>query len=408
MSRIKRSSLKSIAYLMEKFPLVAILGARQVGKTTLLKELRPKTPFFDLERSEDFARIERGPDFFLQQFEGCLVIDEAQMMPALFNALRVRIDQRRDQMGQFLISGSSSPELLSHITESLAGRVAIFELPPFGLHESWERPPSALPLKLLEKKLELPQSPTFSKEQIEESFLYGGHPDAFLNRMDKKFFMNWMENYRLTYLRRDIRSLFPSLNLSAYQKFLTMLAESGGQLLNYSEYARSLDVSQPTVKSYFQIADGSFFWRTLPSYEKNVKKRVSKMPKGHIVDSGINHFLLQLTDRERLYSSRRVGWLWQSFVTDQLLRMFKDHLIPVKGFHYRTHNGDEIDLIIQGPFDPLPVEIKLGTSISTKQLKVLEKFMDEHNLPWGLVINNARKACWLKDRIAQIPLEWWG
>ena len=407
MSKIERSCLKSIRYLMEKFPVVAILGSRQVGKTTLLKELRPKAPFFDLERAEDFSRVERDPEFFLEQFEECLVIDEAQMMPELFNALRVRVDKRRDRSGQFLISSSSSPELLKNINESLAGRVAFFELPPFGIHESWQFSPSALPLAIVSKILEIPQNPTFSKKQIEQSFLYGGYPEAFLNREDKVFFINWMENYRITYLRRDIRSLFPSINLLAYQKFLTMLAESSGESINYSVFARSLDVSQPTAKSYFQVVEGSFLWRNLLSYEKNVKKRVSKMPKGHLVDSGINNFLLQLTDRDRLYSSRNVGLLWQSFVIDQLLRMFKDHLIPVTGYHYRTHNGNEIDLIIKGHFDPLPIEIKLGTSLSTKQLKTLDRFVCEHNLPFGIIINNAKKACWLNDRIAQIPLEYW-
>ncbi len=392
---------------MQKFPAVAILGARQVGKTTLLRELLPKAPFFDLERSEDFSRITRSPEFFLEQFEESIVIDEAQIVPELFNALRVRIDQRREQKGQFLISGSSSPELLKNITESLAGRVAIFELPPLGLHESWQFPPSPLPLKMASKEFELPQNPTFSREQIEQSFLFGGYPEPFLGRKDQKFFINWMENYHSTYLKRDIRSLFPGIKLPTYQKFLSMLADSSGNLLNTSVFARSLDISAPTVKSYFQIAEGSFFWRNLASYEKNVQRRVSKMPKGYIADSGINNFLLQLADRERLYSSRNVGMLWQSFVTEQLLRMFKDHLIPVSGFHYRTHNGSEIDLILEAPFGIIPVEIKLGTSISAKQLKTLERFIREHGLSLGLVINNAHKACWLSDHIAQIPLEYW-
>ena len=407
MSKIKRSCVKSIGYLLKKFPVVAILGARQVGKTTLLKELRPQAPFFDLERPEDFDRIERDPTFFLEQFDECLVIDEAQMMPKLFHALRVRVDQKRDEKGQFLISGSSSPELLQNISESLAGRIAFFELLPFGIHESWQCASNCLPLNIGSKKIELPQSPTCSRKQIEQSFLYGGYPDAFLNREDKTFFINWMNNYQMSYLNRDIRSLFPSLNLQAYQRFLSMLADSGGEQLNYSIFARALDVSQPTVKSYFQIAQGSFLWRGLPSYEKNIKKRVSKMPKGHLVDSGINNFLLQLNNRERLYSSKRIGLLWQSFVTDQLLRMFKDHLIPVTGYYYRTHNGDEIDLIVEGPFDPLPVEIKLGTSVSSRQLKILDRFIREHKLPLGIVINNARKACWISEKIAQIPLEYW-
>lgn len=407
MSKVERGCVKSIRYLLEKFPVVAILGARQVGKTTLLKQLRPRAPFFDLERAADFERIHRDPAFFLAQFEECLVIDEAPLMPELFEALRVRVDQRRKSNGRFLISGSSSPELLSNISESLAGRVALFELPPFGIHESWGCSPGAFLQNLTEKRWKLPKTPTLSREKIEESFLYGGYPDAFLGREDATFFINWMENYQTTYLRRDIRSLFPSLNLLAYQKFLSMLAGSSGELINYSVFARSLAVSQPTAKSYFQIAEGTFFWRTMASYGKNVKKRVSKMPKGYLADSGINNYLLQITDMERLYSSRVVGNLWQSFVTEQLLRMFKTQLIPVSAFHYCGHNGEEIDLIIEGPFDPLPVEIKLGKSVSSKQLKTLNKFITEHDLPLGLVINNADEACWLSERVAQVPLEYW-
>lgn len=401
---LPRSCEKSIYSLLKKFPCVAIIGARQVGKTTLLKRLRPKSDFFDLEKTQDFQRIQADPDFFLSQFDKCIVIDESQNLPSLFPALRVKIDQNRKRNGQFLISGSRSPSLLKSITESLAGRIAIFELTPFSIYESWRQPLSDLPKRLKQSYFKLPSKPRFSVQQIHKSFLHGGYPDAFLARNDQTFFKNWMNNYMMTYLKRDIRNLFPSLNILAYQRFLSMLADTSGDAINYSQFARSLSVSQPTVRSYFQIAEGAFFWRMLLSFKKNVQKRITSMPKGYVIDSGLNHFLLNIHTKEQLYSSRKVGFLWQAFVTEQIIRIFKDQYIPHQVYHYQTHNGGEIDLLMEGDFGLLPIEIKLGTSASIKGLKSLSQFLQEHKIKYGLLINNAQKPCWLTPQIAQIPI----
>ena len=152
MAHIERKAVKSINYLLANFPCVAILGPRQAGKTTLLRQLRPTAPFFDLEREADFSRIKADPAFFLSQYKDSIVLDEAQILPELFPALRVAIDEHRSENGRFLISGSSSPELMAGISESLAGRVAIFELSTLSLEEAWEKDDHGLYELLRENK----------------------------------------------------------------------------------------------------------------------------------------------------------------------------------------------------------------------------------------------------------------
>ena len=406
MSYLKRTSQQSINYLLKHFPCVAIVGPRQVGKSTLLKKLRPSAPFFDLEFKEHYKRVSADPDFFLSQYDEPIVLDEAQEVPDLFPALRVAIDQKRKENGRFLISGSSSPELLKNITESLAGRVATFELAPLNIFESWEIPLSDLPSRLQEKKLELPKKTRLTDKQIEKSFLLGGYPEAFCKgRKNFQFWIQWMNQYYSHYINRDIRKLFPKLNFPAFQKFSEMLSYTSGEQVNYSRFAQSLDVSVPTIKSYLQLSEGSFFWRRIRSFHHKVNQRITKMPKGHLIDNGLAHFLSHITIREALYNHPRVGQNWEAFVVEQIIRIFKDSLEPLKTSYYRTHNGTEIDLIVEGSFGMIPIEIKLGKTISASQVRNLTQFVKERKLLYGLLINNASESCWINPYIAQIPLK---
>ena len=260
MSYLKRSCEKSISYLLRNFPCVAVIGSRQVGKSTLLKKMKPSAPFFDLELRESYNRINSDPDFFLSQYDIPIVIDEAQETPKLFPALRIAIDRKRKKNGQFLISGSSSPELLKNMTESLAGRMAVFELSPLNIFESWQVPISDFPNRAKSQKLELPRKPKFTHQQIEKSFLLGGYPEPFCKgKKNMKFWKQWMSQYYSHYINRDIRKLFPKLNFLTFQKFSEMLSHCNGEQINYSRFAQSLDTSVPTIKSYLQIVEGAFF-----------------------------------------------------------------------------------------------------------------------------------------------------
>jgi hypothetical protein len=212
-----------------------------------------------------------------------------------------------------------------------------------------------------------------------------------------------MENYFETYIKRDVRELFPGIQVSTYQRFIQLLASSSGQILNASNFARSIDVSQPTIKSYLKIAEGTFLWRNLESFDRNITKRVSKMPKGHLRDSGLLNYFFKNRDSSNLAKHPQIGNIWESFIIEQLLSGFAQRLIPVKSFYYRTHNHAEIDLILDGDFGILPVEIKFGTTTEPKRLNAIEIFVKEHHLPYGLVVNNGERIEWLKPGILQIP-----
>ena len=275
-----RNIQKHILELLDNFPAVVVLGARQVGKSTLLKSLLPDAISFDLERRSDFQRVSDDPELIFREADGPYVFDEAQLAPSLFNALRVEIDRDRERKGRFLLSGSSSPQLLNHVTETLAGRCAIVELGTFSWNEGLDKPASAFytSLSSLEQLKTLPSLNNYA--ELLAQCLSGGYPEPFLNRGNELFFDQWMESYIQSYIERDIRRLFPTLNLDAYQRFTKMLCFASGDIINLSNFSRSLGVSQPTVKKYIEIMEGTFMWRTLRSYEKSQSKSVVKMSKG--------------------------------------------------------------------------------------------------------------------------------
>jgi predicted AAA+ superfamily ATPase len=402
MSGLRRNITESINYLLNNFPCVVILGARQVGKSTLLKQILPNASFFDLERDADFQRINNDPELLLQETNRPTIFDEAQISASLFKALRVEIDKNRDQAGQFLLSGSSSPQLLKHISETLAGRVAIVELDPFQWQEGLKKNYPDLITALSETDFKSLQ-PNFNKRELLELCLYGGYPEPFLKRHDSKFFRLWMENYIKTYIERDIRALFPNLQLDVYKRFVQMLAYASGEIINNSNFARSLDVSQPTIKNYLDIIEGTFLWRKIPSYQKNLTKRIIKMPKGYLRDTGLINYFLRIQTVNDLKSHPQFGRIWEIFISEQLIRHFKNNIENIEYFYYRTHNQTEIDLIIETQIGLIPIEIKSGLSSSKRQIQTLQRFIDEQHCPFGLLINNGDEIFKLSKNIYQLP-----
>lgn len=402
---IDRYAGNAVDYLLKRFPIVGIIGSRQCGKTTLCTQIMGDWKRYDLERENDYQIIGRDPDFFLERNARHVIFDEAQELPSLFPALRVAVDANRNETGRFIITGSSSPELLSSVSESLAGRIGILELAPFKASEFFKLPLSPFYHAIesgidTERIVALKSSLTQTK--LFNAWLRGGYPDAALSKTEKDFSV-WMDNYRRTYLQRDIRRLFPRLNMTAFRTFLTMLSRLSGTILNYSEIASALQVSQPVVRSYVDIAHGTFLWRKIPAFIKNPKKRVSKMPRGHMRDSGLLHFLLNLNSLENLEHDPIVGRSWESFVVEEIIKGLNVCLIPHEVYYYRTNHGAEIDLILEGNFGLLPIEIKYGRRIETHILRVLNDFIDEHKAKVGFVINNSDTIEWIGDKILQVP-----
>ncbi len=406
----KRNVQKKAEYLLTLFPALVILGARQCGKTTLAKQLFPNAKYLDLENSDHLAELNRDVGFFFKNYPSNLIIDEAQLYPELFQRLRGVIDEQRHTLGRFIITGSSNPELLKNVSESLAGRVAILELGTLKANEIAEQPLSDF-YKIFAQKL---NSDCFNASQylplpadtIQKAWLYGGYPEPVLKNNPEAWGF-WMEFYRNTYINRDIAALFPRLDRLAYQRFLSVLSQLSGTILNRSHLGRDIEVSEKTIRDYLCIAEGTFLWRQLPAFENSAVKSLLKLPKGHLRDSGLLHYLLRYRSQEDLLSSPQIGRSFEGFVIEELLKgLAATHVSAYQAFYYRTRSGVEIDLILQGPFGILPIEIKSGLSVDERRLKHLEQFIAEHNLPFGLLINQADNPKWLSPHVFQLPVQY--
>lgn len=332
---IKRSQKSKLSRYLKRFPCVAIVGPRQVGKTTLAKELtkdidKDKLLYLDLELTSDFEKLSDAETYLMQQEDKLVVIDEVQRKPELFPLLRALIDRNR-KPGRFLLLGSASPDLIRDSSESLAGRIIYIELTTLTIGEV---------------------------NDVDRLWLKGGFPEAYLEK-DKEFYQAWMSGFIRTYLERDLVQLGFKGNTSKAERLWRMLAHYHGNLINYSELAKSLDVSVPTVQSYTEFLEKAFLIRLLQPYSGNLKKRLVKSPKVYIRDSGILHYFLGITDKDALWGNPKLGSSWEGFVIEQIITQMP---LDFKKYFYRTREGSEIDLVIEHQNKILAsIEIKVGS-----------------------------------------------
>jgi predicted AAA+ superfamily ATPase len=242
-----------------------------------------------------------------------------------------------------------------------------------------------------------------SHDQMMHAFLKGGYPEPVLEQ-DDRFYDAWMENYIKTYIQRDIRTLFPRLDLIKYQRFVSMLSALSGTIINRSQVGRSLDISEKAVRDYLQIAEGSYIWRNTPSYESSRRKSVVKMPKGNIRDSGLSNYIQGITQREQLLNYPNAGAAFEAFISEEIIKGLQaTEVVNWNYSYFRTRNGAEIDMILEGPFGTLPIEIKFGSIIKQRQIQAIKNFVYRNNLPLGIVVNNGDDVQLIADRILQVP-----
>ena len=305
---------------LRAYPVVCLLGARQVGKTTLAREIAKahrRVVTYDLEDPDQLARLDE-PMLELRRQTGLIVLDEIQRRPELFPVLRVLADERPIRR-RFLVLGSASPELLRQSSESLAGRIAYVEVAPLDLSE-------------------LP------KARHTRRWLRGGFPRAFLARSDAASFA-WRQQFRQTFLERDIRNLElpgtpPAATLGRYW---AMLAHVHGEILNWSELGRAMGVSDAIARRYADLLEGTLMIRQLRPWHENLSKRQVKSPKLYFRDTGMLHLLLGIHSLQDLETHPRVGASWEGFLIEQLrrsLRADRDEL-----YFWRTHDGAELDVL---------------------------------------------------------------
>jgi hypothetical protein len=334
---IKRRMTNTVDSALRAFPAVALLGCRQVGKTTLAHGIAATydSVYLDLEAPADRERL-ADPVSYLAGHENQLVIlDEVQRMPELFQALRGLIDDGRRRVlrrARFLLLGSASGDLLRQSGETLAGRIAYIELDPLDVLE-------------------------VDEQNLERLWVRGGFPDSFLAASDSSS-ATWRESFIRTYLERDIPQLGPRIPSETLRRFWTMLAHSQGGLLNASRLARGLAVDGKTVVRYLDLLVDLLLVRRLPPFHANVGKRLVKSPKTYVRDTGILHSLLGLDDHESVLGHPVAGDSWEGFVIENLMRVAPERSIAS---FYRTAAGAEVDLLLDFPGgERWAIEVKRG------------------------------------------------
>ena len=407
---MRRACESLLQSLLEDFPCVAVIGVRQCGKTTLLKTLPSHWKQLDLERRADFEVVSRDPDAFFRLHSDHIALDEAQLAPNIFAALRVAIDDRRHEKGRFVITGSSSPTLLRSVSDSLAGRVGIIELAPLSWEEITETSAQdSLLGRLLDSRLGIEDlteglTPRGSLATAHSYWFRGGYPEPWLNQKGR-FQERWIEQYIRTYLQQDVKRLFPGLDEVRFRRFLEMLGGLSGQTLNFSEIARALAVSQPTARDYFEIAHGTLVWRQLPAFTRNSAKRIVKHPRGYLRDSGLVHSLLRIPDMDALLSHPQMGRSWEGMVIEEVIRQLNAKGVGHEAYYYRTSGGAEVDLVLEGAFGLIAIEIKHRSSMTRRELRPLRDFVAEHKARLGIVINNDTVIRRYDDDLIGIPFQ---
>lgn len=376
---IPRSAERALKTLASQFPAVILLGPRQCGKTTLMRHFIDAR-YFDLERPSDLQVFSGDIEYALQSLKEPLILDEAQTLPGLFPVLRAVIDETRRRNGRFFLLGSVSPELLTSISESLAGRVGILELTPFMYSEVAGR----------------------RGMKLDNLWLRGGYPDALLAR-DSLSWHAWQESYLRTFIERDIAR--HQLNLSSVEvrRLLTMLAHSHGGLLNHSTLGRSLGYSYHTIQSMLDLFAGYFLIRRLPSFHANVKKRLVKASKVYLRDSGILHYLLGVGSADQLLTSPGRGNSFEGFMIQQIAALEELQRSGSAFYFYRTHSGAEIDLLIDRSHQRVGFEFKVGVATDADDWKHLQTGIDDGVIQRGYVVYNGAREFPVSDKISVIP-----
>jgi predicted AAA+ superfamily ATPase len=367
----RRALTERLRAALKRSRAVALVGPRQVGKTTLARGLvaAGSANYFDLESPRDLERLDE-PMTALEALTGLVVIDEIQRRPDLFPVLRVLIDRASDP-GQYLLLGSASPALLRQSSESLAGRLEIIEVDALSLAE-------------------------VGIGQIEALWQRGGFPRSFLADSDEAS-AAWREAFIRLTVERDLPTLGLGAPPAAVRRFWAMAAHYHGQVWNSAEPARSLGVGETTVRRYLDFLTDSFLVRQLPPWHENIGKRQVKAPKVYVRDSGILHALLQLDSRDALLRHPKLGASWEGFVIEQALY----HARPAEAYFWATHQGAELDLLMFKRGRRVGIEIKHADA--PKLTPSMRVAMADLKLDELLVVYPGDKPYTLADRVQVIP-----
>jgi uncharacterized protein len=369
---VRRTVEAALHAALKRYPAVLLKGPRQCGKSTLAREkfaVSEGWTIADLERPRDVALVSSDVEKFLGEHPRQLIIDEAHRLPELFPALRYEIDRDR-RNGRFLLLGSASPEIVRGVSETLAGRIGFVEMSP-----------------LLASEIAAAAQRRHARLRKFDRWFHGGFP-SLLPLSSAQARHDWLENFVQTFIERDIPSLAPRLAPARVRLLWSMIAHVHGGLLNTSELARALSVSVHTVQHHLDILEGFFMIRRLPPYHANVGKRLTKSAKLYIRDSGILHFFAGLRRPAELDAWPKRGQSWEGHVIEELIATASLRPEKPEFFFWRTQAGAEVDLLMVVGRRIIPIEIKLGWTVGTQQLRGLRECMKDLDLKKGFVVTS--------------------
>ncbi|MEW5817437.1 MAG: ATP-binding protein [Spirochaetota bacterium] len=390
------------------FPVVALTGSRQAGKSTMLQHLfQDGWDYYSLDQRSVLETIRQDPDFFIKQQQRNFIIDEAQKLPEIFSAVKFAVDTGSSK--KIILSGSANFLLLQKITETLAGRIGILELYPYAYSEIVQLGNPLFLSRLLNaaKVSELRQHSAAPAAWIEEYILNGGYPKVweYAVREDR---ITWLENFRTTYLERDLHDLAQVASIHDFQRYYEMLAYQTGSLLNLSNIGRDIGITTNTSRKYFSVLVSSYQYFTLQPFYMNINKRLVKTPKVYVWDTGLGSFLLKYRNVTDMINSGRYGSIFENWVITELLKQAAVLEQKPVFYFWRTSNGAEVDLVVEYGSRLIPVEIKAAAVLHRESLRGIQNFLEDYKkrAAWGIVVYCGERAYHISDTILALPVHW--
>lgn len=347
---IPRNAENILREVVQGYPIIGITGPRQSGKTTLARHVFKDKPFVSLERPDTREFADVDPRGFLDRYREGAVLDEVQRCPDLFSYLQVEVDENPEP-GRFILTGSQQFGLMSHISQSLAGRIALIHLLPFTYHECYAE---TLP-------------------GLDHTLYHGLYPPIHDRNLDPQL---WYANYIQTYVERDVRQMINVQDLNNFQRFIRLCAGRIGQLLNYSDLASDCGISHNTARAWISILGASYIIYQLLPHHQNFNKRIIKTPKLYFYDTGLAAWLLGIQNTNQMNTHAMRGAFFESFVISELLKSRYNEGLTSNLYFWRDHKGNEVDVLRQRSDHLQPIEIKSGQTLNRDFFANMQKWMD--------------------------------
>lgn len=383
---IKRDLERIVKTAARQFPALIVTGPRQSGKTTLLKHLFSKNhAYVSMDDPSLRLMATQDPALFFQNYKPPVIIDEIQYAPQLLSSIKIMIDKKRGLAGQFLLTGSQIFPLMAKVSESLAGRIAVFNLLSFSLREQFN---SAMPQ---------------NNELLKKKILFGGFPVVSLTK-DINLEV-WFSSYLQTYLERDVRQLRQIGDLGDFQRFLQLLAAFNGQAVNLSNFSRDLGVAVNTIKAWISILEASGQVITIKPFYMNKGKRIIKSPKVYFLDTGLLCYLSGIVSTAQVFKGPLSGQLFETILLGEIVRNFNGLGKIPRIFWWRTSYGEEVDFVIEDKGNLIPIEVKLSAKADISVIKGISSFSSffSSKISTAYLVNLSKEKMILGRHIISLP-----